>query len=127
VPYSLWIVIPVYLLAAPAAAVGVYLLIDRSHTVSRETDEEEGPRGAGALAPVQDWRRGMPLTTRTVTGLCLVLVAYHGVAYVSPESWFGLKVPLERAWMLGLGVAIALVGSRISDRLESGGEGRGGG
>lgn len=117
----MWLAITAYFFAAALAAAGVWLLIDRSPGVSRvgDDDHQDVPEEGQSL-PVRmaARRRSMSLTTRTVTGLCMVLVAYHGAAYVSPDSWFGLKVPVGRAWLLGIGVVAALVLSRVADRLE---------
>lgn len=56
--------------------------------------------------------------TRLVVALCLVVVGYHIAAYASPAAWFPLKIPVERWWIMALGVLVAISGAILSDRME---------
>jgi len=53
-------------------------------------------------------------------GLCLLIVGYHVAAYTAPASWDLLRVPLDRAWILALGLAAAVGVSLGTDGLERG-------
>lgn len=86
-------------------------------------------RGGRAFDPEQASKRqdlGMEprprvsQASKTVLGLCLLIVGYHVAAYTAPASWDLLRVPLDRAWILGLGLAAAVGVSLGTDRLERG-------
>jgi len=64
----------------------------------------------------------MSKPTRMACGLSAIVLGYHLGAYVSPDHWFGLKVPLERWWMV-VGWAVLMVGgSLLVDRLAERGQ-----
>lgn len=63
---------------------------------------------------------GMSQASKTVVGLCLLIVGYHVAAYTAPASWDLLRVPLDRAWILALGLAAAVGVSLGTDGLERG-------
>lgn len=56
--------------------------------------------------------------TRLAIGVALLLAGYHIAAWGAPETWFGVKVPKERWWMLVLGLAAAIGGSAWMDRMD---------
>lgn len=56
--------------------------------------------------------------TRLVLGLVLIVVGYHVAAYGLPSGWFRLKVPASNWWMLAIGVALAVAGALLAERLE---------
>lgn len=76
--------------------------------------------------------RRLSKASRAVVGLSLMIAGYHVAAYVSPSGWLPLRVPLERAWIMGLvmvvGVGLSLVMDRRDrDRSGESGTGDGGG
>jgi hypothetical protein len=64
------------------------------------------------------WRDKRTEPTRLVLGLCGMLGGYHIAAYALPESWMPLRVPIERWWILALGIGLAIVASLRMDAWE---------
>lgn len=56
--------------------------------------------------------------TTMVMGLSLMIVGYHLVSFGLPTGWLTARVPADRLWMLGLGIALALGASLATDRFE---------
>lgn len=78
-----------------------------------------GPRvGLGRFpAGLARARDALSVPTRMTFGLSLMLLGYHAAAWMCPETWLELRVPLSRWWLLMGGVALAVAGSLVSDRL----------
>jgi hypothetical protein len=66
--------------------------------------------------PRQVWR--FSVATRAVLGLSLMIAGYHIAAYVSPSGWFRLRVPIEKAWIMGAVMVVAVGTSLFLDRKE---------
>jgi hypothetical protein len=75
----------------------------------RRVDPEKGEPG-----------RGLSNASRAAIGISLMVAGYHVAAYVSPEGWFSLKVPLDRAWLLGVALAIVVGASLFLDARDRG-------
>jgi hypothetical protein len=56
--------------------------------------------------------------TRLVIGLSLLLAGYHALAYGLPAAILPLRVPIDRLWMLGVGVIVACAVSVGMNRLQ---------
>lgn len=64
------------------------------------------------------WRHGLSEPTRLAVGVSLLLVGYHGAAYLFPDQWLAFRIPESHWWAL-CGVVVALVGGSVAmDRLE---------
>jgi hypothetical protein len=61
------------------------------------------------------FRESLTRASRTTLGLCAIIVAYHAVAYTHPRIDL-MQVPIERWWVLALGVLIAVWASIGMDR-----------
>jgi len=59
------------------------------------------------------------LPSRYVIGFCLLLLGYHLIAYSIPGHVLWLRIPADRLWMLGVGVAVVVGGSLLLDMRES--------
>lgn len=64
--------------------------------------------------------RGLSNATRAVVGISLMVAGYHVAAYVSPDEWFSLRVPLDRAWLLGVALVIVVGASLLLDARDRG-------
>lgn len=76
-------------------------------------DQPLTPREPSALVRLRD---AMSLPTRMTVGLALALIGYHILAYTNPQMQV-LHVPWARAWILALGLAVAVVASLGMDRV----------
>ena len=91
-------------------AAGAIALVAGLWTVrTRKPDPKDGAAGYGA-------RVARPTTM--VLGLSLMIVSYHLISFGLPTGWLSARVPADRLWMLGLGIALALIASVAVDRLE---------
>ena len=54
--------------------------------------------------------------------LSIALAGYHAAAWTSPDAWFALKVPVERWWIVALGLGSAIAASLWMDRMDRAGE-----
>ena len=85
-----------------------------------------GRRGGGegrTRTALERWRAGMSVPSRAAVGLTLMIVAYHGAAWVSPWQAQLLAVPLER-WYVVAGAALLVVGlTLLTDWVEARGQG----
>jgi hypothetical protein len=59
----------------------------------------------------------LSIATRHVLGVSLLLLGYHALAYALPATYLPLRVPIDRLWMLGVGVVAANMISLAMDRL----------
>jgi len=135
--FSPWMLL-VYALCIPIAVLGVWFVGNRpslnqetesEHDSVRDTDSppsqsqrwdgQSAHSGSSLLDRLKRYRSQLTPPSRMVTGLCMILVAYHAAAYISPDHWFGLKVPLERWYILLGGISLALCGTLAIDRLET--------
>ncbi|MBS0197095.1 MAG: hypothetical protein JSR77_10080 [Planctomycetes bacterium] len=107
-----WAKVVIYVLGAAGAVSGFWLI------VYRPEPDEEVPAGEGVYGRMVAWRAGLSAGTRLAWGYSLLLMGYHGAAWIGPEKYFGLKVPLERWWILVIGVVLGVVGSWAADWLE---------
>ncbi len=87
-----------------------------SEELANETKENNGA-SPGFKAKARGWRDGLSNPTKTVIGASAVLMGYHVAAWLCPHWWFGLRIPESRWWMLTAGVAVAICGSLLNDRL----------
>jgi len=62
-------------------------------------------------------RRATP--TRLTAGVSGLIIGYHMLAWSLPSGWLALRVPFERAWVVGVVAGVALSGSLLADRLEA--------
>ncbi len=100
-------------------AAGLWVLWGgRVHDRSEAAAAEPSAQGSW---PVR-WRASMTPATRSVVGLCLLILGYHAAAYLTPRGWFGLMVPPERWWLLIGAIAIAVGGSILVDRMVERGD-----
>lgn len=118
----------VYALCIPLAALGVWFvghrppMVEDSPDTTDDADSQEilnTPGDPSLIDRLRTLRAQLSPPSRMVSGLCMVLLAYHAAAYVSPDHWFGLKVPLERWYILLGGISLALCGTLAIDRFES--------
>ena len=56
--------------------------------------------------------------TRLTCGLACLFLGYHLLVWSVPTSVTMVAVPIERWWLVVGGVAAALLGSLLADRLE---------
>jgi len=57
--------------------------------------------------------------TRTAWGLSLVILGYHAFGYVSPASWFPLKVPIDLWWLVPAVAGVCVTASHLLDRSDA--------
>ncbi|MCC6428536.1 MAG: hypothetical protein IT435_17170 [Phycisphaerales bacterium] len=53
--------------------------------------------------------------SRATLGFSLLLAGYHLLGYSTPDTWFPIKIPRERWFILPIGIAIALTFSLFLD------------
>lgn len=99
--------IPAYALAAALMCTGV-VQIFKARAASRRPPQD----GASVPSPAAS------ITTRAVIGICALVLGYHIAAWVGPDSWFGLKVPQDRWWILLAVITLSVAGSCFADHLE---------
>lgn len=97
-------------IAAGLLLVGAGLWLQR-----RRVDPEKGEPG-----------RGLSNASRAAVGISLMVAGYHVAAYVSPDRWFSLKVPLDRAWLLGVVLVVVVGASLLLDKRDRGRTAEGG-
>jgi hypothetical protein len=61
------------------------------------------------------FRESLSRSSRTTLGLSSLIIAYHALAYTQPHVNL-IQVPIERWWVLVLGVLIAVWSSLAMDR-----------
>ena len=59
------------------------------------------------------------LSSRYVIGFSLLLLGYHLVSYSIPGRVLWLRIPADRLWILGVGVAVVVSGSLLLDMREN--------
>jgi uncharacterized membrane protein YphA (DoxX/SURF4 family) len=99
-------------------AAGVWWLVHRPDPDAEPVPEPDQADG-GAFARLRRARERASGPTRTVVGLCLVLLGYHTVAWAGPEWLFSFRVPPDRWWLLVTAIAVLIVGTLLADRLEA--------
>lgn len=75
--------------------------------------------GRKDLQDTEKMRRLSP-ASRAVLGLVLMFAGYHVAAYVSPDKWLSLRVPRERAWIMGLVMLVGVGASLLMDWKQRG-------
>ena len=63
-------------------------------------------------------RPRMARPTTMVLGIASLIVGYHLLAYGLPAGWLTGRVPVDRLWMLGVGIAVAVGASLVLDLVE---------
>jgi hypothetical protein len=58
------------------------------------------------------------LSSRYVIGVCLLLLGYHLISYSIPGRVLWLRIPADRLWMMGVGIAVVVSGSLLLDMRE---------
>jgi len=106
-----------YAAAIPLFALGFWLIIFRADHSAPSDYPDTKPQAPWPRLVL--WRRNSAAATRLVLGFTLILIAYHAAAYVSPDSWFGLKVPKDRWYILAAGIALALLGTAAAEKMEA--------
>lgn len=98
--------------------VGVVLLI-AGFILLREgrtlADERSSGKGEPSRVPGVS---GLPPAARTMIALCLLVTAYHVVAYSLPDSIQLLRVPVEHLWMLVLAMVVSVAVIGWADRAD---------
>lgn len=131
---SVWMLL-VYALCIPLAILGFWFVghrpplnedphddhdldNDANLSQSQKWDDQSTKSDSTWLDRLKTLRSQLTPPSRMVSGLCMILLAYHAAAYISPDHWFGLKVPLERWYILLGGIFLALGGTLAIDRFE---------
>jgi hypothetical protein len=100
----------------------ILLARSRSRAQRFNPTSESTPESGSDLVEPQarnlGWFAGLSTATQMVTGLALVLLAYHIAAWVSPSHWFPLQMPRDRWWVVFLLAGVGIGGSLLADRLE---------
>jgi hypothetical protein len=85
------------------------------------TDATKLPEGEARLS-TRSALRAMSEPTRLVVGISLLLAGYHLLAYGLPPAAMPFRVPMDRLWMLGVGLVGACGVSVGVDRWVEGDE-----
>jgi|GEM_PF-1603301 len=101
-------------LAAVLLPFGGWMLWGGRDFSARPLDDELHP-APPARSPLHAFRDSLSRSSRTAVGLCSLIVAYHAVAYTQPHVNL-IQVPIERWWILVLGVLITVWSSLAMDR-----------
>jgi hypothetical protein len=76
---------------------------------------DEGGVPEGVLATLLGH---VSLSSRYVIGFCLLLLGYHLISYSIPGRVLWLRIPADRLWMMGVGIAVVVSGSLLLDMRE---------
>jgi hypothetical protein len=100
--------------AAVLAPIGVWMFWGGRDFEARPLDDRlENP--PPPRSRFHGFRESLSRPSRTAIGLAALVTAYHLIAYTHPAINL-LQVPLERWWVLALGVLIAVWSSLAMDR-----------
>jgi len=110
-----WVAVLVCLVAALVFGLGAWFVWS-----GRRSEPVPAARTA-----IGTWRAGLSPPSRAAIGLTLILVAYHGAAWVSPWQANLLMVPLERWYIVASGAALVVGLTLLTERVESRGAARG--
>ena len=78
-----------------------------------------GESQAQAKTFVGRWHAATSLPSRAAVGLTLMLLAYHGAAWVSPWQDRLLIVPVERWYIVGAAAALVVGSTLLIDWMDS--------
>lgn len=65
------------------------------------------------------WRARANAQTRLVVGFSLMLIGYHAAVWSDPLGRIEFCVPLDRWYMLAIGIIVAAAGTLLAERIES--------
>ncbi len=104
---------------------GVWLIKGKRDVLDEQRRLERMQALAGA-APATGWRDRakawklrLAEPTRLVFGLASAITGYHLAAWVLPDAWSPMHVPLEKWWILAVSVVAAVGGTVWVDRWEA--------
>lgn len=103
-----------YALAAILVPFGIFMLWGGRDFTPPPLDDELHPPPP-PRTPLHALRNTLSRASRTTVGLCALIAAYHAVAWTHPHLHL-LQVPLQRWWILAMGIFLALWSSLAMDR-----------
>ncbi|HYE63315.1 MAG TPA: hypothetical protein VD997_15090 [Phycisphaerales bacterium] len=103
-----------YVLAAILVPFGIFMLWGGRDFTPPPLDDELHPPPPPRTR-LHAFRATLTRATRTAFGLCSLITAWHAIAWTHPKVHL-LHVPLDRWWVLALGVLIAVWSSLAMDR-----------
>lgn len=95
-------------LALPACILGGTVFIFGAWLVWGGRGTQPSPTGL--------WHARLTSISRTVLGLCIMLLGYHAASWASPGHWLPFRVPPERWYLVVGGAMVAIVASLWADR-----------
>lgn len=101
------------LLGALLVIAGLTLIAGRRLRRGGRDDE-----GAGRAYAVLRWWGTLSTPTRRVVEVSLIVGGYHIAVYALPSHLPMLAVPRDLWWLVPAGIALALGGSLLADRLD---------
>lgn len=118
--FSLWVIVALYVAGVVMLAAGLWMIRSREHEPepAREVPKVGNLDTRGGYARARAWVAGLTAATRYAMGLSAIALGYHLVAWASPPAWFPVSVPIERWWLVVVGVALAVGGALFGDRIE---------
>ncbi len=99
---------------------GLWMIRSRAHEPERATEIPKVGNldTRGGYAKDRAWVAGLTVATRYAIGLSAIALGYHLVAWASPPAWFPVSVPIERWWLVVVGVGLTIGGALFGDRIE---------
>ena len=113
-PVPLPLQVGAIVLAGVLVPLGIWMLLGGRDFSPTPLDDLEQPRPP-ARTPLHAWRASLSRSSRTAVGLCSLILAWHGVAWTQPQVHM-IQVPMDRWFVLALGVFIAVWSSLAMDR-----------
>jgi hypothetical protein len=104
----IWLEVIIYVAAAALLALGAWFV-----WAGRHADPDT------ARTSLDRWKQSLSLPTRSAVGLSVMLLAYHGAAWISPWQDRLLMVPREYWWIVAGGLPLVVLLALIADRLEA--------
>lgn len=105
----IWATAALYACAAAAFALGAWFVWAGRHA------EPEAP----ARTLLGRWKAGLSFPTRAALGLSVMLLAYHGAAWISPWQDRLLMVRREYWWVVVGALTLVVALALLADRMES--------
>lgn len=105
----LWAEVLIYTAAAALVALGAWFV-----WAGRRADPD-----IPASTRLGRWKQSLSLPTRAAVGLSIMLLGYHGAAWISPWPDRLLMVPREYWWVVVVALLVVVSLALLADRMEA--------
>lgn len=118
--FALWVIVAMYIAGIVLAGVGLWMIRSRAYEPEKpgEVPMVGNLDTRGVYARARAWVGELTAPTRYAVGLSAIALGYHLVAWASPPAWFPVSVPIERWWLVVIGVVLTIGGALFGDRIE---------